>query len=90
MTLAFLRSEDVVEQFEIIADCPLLIHADFERLANYWREFWLPRVKIFSVHGLERRTNNHVEGWNNGFRRRFHWPHPNFWNFLGALVEDQV
>ncbi len=91
MSLAFLRSDHIFPAFEqLLENTALSVLVQFEMLAEYWQDYWLPKVEIWSVYGLERRTNNHVEGWNHGFSRRFEWPHSNFWNFLSALVEEQV
>ncbi len=51
--------------------------------------------EIWSMHdrlqmGLPR-TNNHLEGWHNGFAKRFKQTHPDIWKFIDTLrIENAV
>ena len=36
------------------------------------------------------RTNNKLEGWHKGIQVMFQGPHPNIWNFIRALRQEQI
>ena len=90
--MAFLPANEIPAQFEaIVENCPATLTADFNRLVDYYRAYWVPRASLGSVHGLVKRTNTSVEGWNARFNRQVETNHhPGFWVFLKALVTEQV
>lgn len=68
--------------------------AILQTLFTYFRTQWLTSVPppMWNVHNMEQRerTNNHLEGWHNGFNRLLNQHHPNMWRLLAALQQEQA
>ncbi|CAG0918881.1 unnamed protein product [Notodromas monacha] len=58
---------------------------------NYMNNFWIRRVtpKVFSVFGLNHKTNNYAESLHARLNRDFKSKHPGFWRFM-ELYEQLV
>ncbi|KAK3920541.1 Isoleucine--tRNA ligase, cytoplasmic, partial [Frankliniella fusca] len=56
-------------------------------LLQHVRSYWLGRIgeDVLSVSGLQRRTNNDVESWNNYLTRTAQKTHLNMWEFIDTL-----
>jgi hypothetical protein len=67
---------------------PLLLKK-LKAYQKYVERFWLNRITaaVFSVFGLEHKTNNHAESLNARLAHDFKSKHPGFWRFL-ALFEQ--
>ena len=66
MALAFLPSNMIHLGFtEICNSTPENIRLEMEQVLNYMSVQWLPEntVRLWNVYGLDRRTNNDLEGW---------------------------
>jgi hypothetical protein len=62
---------------------PVAARGKLRQLIRYFHRYWIGVVGVekLSVHGLERRTNNHVESFNRNMLRRFKLS-PNIWLFI--------
>ncbi|KRX33063.1 hypothetical protein T09_2163, partial [Trichinella sp. T9] len=69
MALAFLPVHLVPAGFEIIN---VWTSGQLEALFQYFQQEWLPatKIKLWNVHGVSVRTNNHLEGWHSRMNKR--------------------
>ena len=62
LVLAFVPFELIPQTFQGLKyDCPVELHA----LLNYFENYWMEVVdhKLWNMYGVQRRTNNNLEGW---------------------------
>lgn len=68
--------------------------ACLQPLFTYFRTQWLTAVppRMWNVHRQDPmyRTNNHLEGWHNGFNNIICQHHPNIWRLLAAMLQEQA
>jgi hypothetical protein len=59
---------------------------------QYFRQQWLTNVKpvMWNTHNEDIRTNNDCEGWHVRFNNAVRRHHPNVWQFLGCLRDEQA
>ncbi|KRZ84548.1 hypothetical protein T08_2863 [Trichinella sp. T8] len=52
---------------------------------------WLPatKIKLWNVHGVSVRTNNHLEGWHSRMNKRARKHHLGFYQFLQLILDEQ-
>lgn len=98
------RIKEQVRDQIALAFAPLpLIDATFQTLETtcdprltplflYFRNEWMrPGFKrVWNVSGLDIRTNNNVEGWHNRFANAIGKHHPNIWEFLLVVQNEQA
>ena len=65
------------------------------RLLDYFENTWLEGGQfspamwcVFECDG--NRTNNHLEGWHNKFNAVISWPHPNIYQLVDVIREEQA
>lgn len=82
--LALLPAEDIRLAFTWLRGAFPRMRASFEAFLNYFEMFWLNTVtpEIFSVYGLENRTNNYIESYHRKLNQVM-GPHPTIWQFSG-------
>jgi hypothetical protein len=86
MALAFLPPALVMEAFEQQREnAPIVLLPLFE----YFNNEWIPNIPLWNVYGVERRTNNDVEGWHLRINKVIGRHHPNIWTLVDALKEEQ-
>ncbi|EFX64420.1 hypothetical protein DAPPUDRAFT_334208 [Daphnia pulex] len=75
-----------------LATQPQPIQEGVAALFTYYWDYWICKVKpeTFSVYRNSKRTNNSIECWNRYFNRRVMVAHPNFFNFMKALVKSNA
>jgi hypothetical protein len=59
-------------------------------LDSYFLQHWVERVPfgLWTWFNVQVRTNNHMEGWHSGLKRKFPQGHPPLWDFLVELRND--
>ena len=59
-------------------------------LKHYFKKYWMNTVRpeIFSIHGVNFRTNNSCEGFQNRFARFLRKRKPNLWIFLKKIIQE--
>ena len=59
---------------------------------TYFSRQWFDQCPphFWSVYGIQRRTNNDLESWHMRFNRRVGRYHPNLWQFISFLKEEQA
>lgn len=84
--LALLPAQDIRLAFTWLRIAFVEMRAKFEAFLNYFEIFWLNTVtpEVFSVYGLENRTNNYIESYHRKLNRVM-GPHPTIWQFSGKL-----
>ena len=94
--LAHLPMKDVTEGWlELMEECPDKEYPQLEEFNDYFVETWLGEdatilLEMWNVsERKEKRTNNHVEGWNNKFFKVFGKHHPNIYEFVNAIKKEQ-
>ncbi|KRX30708.1 hypothetical protein T05_226 [Trichinella murrelli] len=62
-----------------------------EALYQYFQQEWLPatKIKLWNVHGMSVRTNNHLEGWHRLMNKRARKHHLGFYQFLQLILDEQ-
>ncbi|KRY25872.1 hypothetical protein T03_4439, partial [Trichinella britovi] len=88
MALAFLPVHLVSAGFEIIN---VGTSSELEALFQYFQQEWLPatKIKLWNVHGVSVRTNNHLEGWHSRMNKRARKHHLGFYQFLQLILDEQ-
>ncbi|KRX61938.1 hypothetical protein T09_7242 [Trichinella sp. T9] len=88
MALAFLPVHLVPAGFEIIN---VGTSGQLEALFQYFQQEWLPatKIKLWNVHGVSVRTNNHLEGWHSRMNKRARKHHLGFYQFLQLILDEQ-
>ncbi|KRX34536.1 hypothetical protein T05_16509, partial [Trichinella murrelli] len=88
MALAFLPVHLVPAGFEIIN---VWTSGQLEALFQYFQQEWLPatKIKLWNVHGVSVRTNNHLEGWHSRMNKRARKHHLGFYQFLQLILDEQ-
>lgn len=71
----------------------VFVHADIAGFLAYFEQQWLSEETVpisqWSVYNtVDRRTNNHCEGWHNRIRHKL-GNHPNFWRACDGLLAEQ-
>ena len=68
-------------------DCPVELHA----LLNYFENYWMEVVdhKLWNMYGVQRRTNNNLEGWHLRLNRAIGKAHANIYEFVSKLITEQ-
>jgi hypothetical protein len=91
LALAFLPVAQATVEFQntIVVGCPPVLLQMFTPLADYFRNYWIPRAELWNMANVVRRTNNNVEGWNSRFSKLVARHHPDLWRFLTALIKEQ-
>jgi len=61
-------------------------------LLQYFRQQWLVNVKprTWNTYDEDLRTNNDCEGWHVRFNNAIRRHHPNIWQFLNCVREEQA
>ena len=87
MALAFLPVHLVEQWFALLPPMPAI-----NDLLAYFENYWLTEMNpaIWNMHNVARRTNNDVEGWHNRFNRIIQRHHPNLWQFINAIRDEQL
>lgn len=89
MALGFLPPAKIPEAFrEIQASSDPAVHP----LLEYYDKYWLKQIGplIYSIHGAQRRTNNNVEAWHSAFNKLVGKKHPNIFEFIEYLQQEQA
>ncbi|KRX63892.1 PiggyBac transposable element-derived protein 3, partial [Trichinella sp. T9] len=88
MALAFLPVHLVSAGFEIIN---VGTSSELEALFQYFQQEWLSatKIKLWNVHGVSVRTNNHLEGWHSRMNKRARKHHLGFYQFLQLILDEQ-
>lgn len=75
---------------QLEAQVPAILQTVFSYFCTQWLTAVPPHM--WNVHRLDQqhRTNNHLEGWHNGFNRLVTQHHPNIWQLLAALQQEQA
>ncbi|XP_041474641.1 uncharacterized protein LOC121423350 [Lytechinus variegatus] len=91
MATAFLPPGEVVGAVqELRRQAPAVPRID--EFNDYFQDTWIAGhfpVSMWNVHGVDRRTNNDIEGWHNAFNRLIAKHHPNIWELIMALKKQQ-
>ena len=95
--LAHVRLADVHEGWMALMEvCPTEEFPQLVMFNDYFVEKWFGEdakisMDMWSVYTeTERRTNNHVEGWNSKFMKVSGKHHPNIFQFVDALKREQA
>jgi hypothetical protein len=96
MALAFLPELRMQGAFnQLIATAPQHIAAAIQPLFLYYDRKWLNNanmanvVLMYNMYGVQRRTNNNIEGWHNGMALKL-GTHPNIFKFITKLKEEEA
>ena len=88
LALAFVPIELIPQTFQGLKyDCPVELHA----LLNYFENYWMEVVdhKLWNMYGVQRRTNNNLEGWHLRLNRAIGKAHANIYEFVSKLITEQ-
>ncbi|KRY45231.1 hypothetical protein T03_8571, partial [Trichinella britovi] len=88
MALAFLPVHLAPAGFEIIN---VGMSGQLEALYQYFQQEWLPatNIKLWNVHGVSVRTNNHLEGWHSRMNKRARKHYLGFYQFFKLILDEQ-
>ncbi|KRX32844.1 hypothetical protein T05_1866, partial [Trichinella murrelli] len=88
MALAFLPVHLAPAGFEIIN---VGMSGQLEALYQYFQQEWLPatKIKLWNVHGVSMRTNNHLEGWHSRMNKKARKHHLGFYQFFKLILDEQ-
>ena len=79
-----------------MGESPTDVHPQLENFNDYFVETWLADdakmpVDIWNVDGEDqKRTSNHVEGWNLKFTKLVRKHHPNIFEFVDSMRKEQA
>ena len=86
--LALIPTELISQTFQALKDdCPVELHA----LSNYFENYWIDVVdnKLWNMYGVQRRTNNNLEGWHLRLNRAIGKAHANIYESVSKLITEQ-
>jgi len=96
MALAFLPEIRMQGAFnQLVANIPQLLQAAFQPFLLYYDGQWLNNPghlgmrNMYNMYGVQRRTNNNVEGWHNGMSQKI-GHNPNMYKFVQKLQEEEA